>query len=109
MLAQAEQIRAAQQLTDEQVGQLVRQTRSRTKTACTHAAPSARARHPAAAAEEKKARKAPASVILARRSRSRCWEGEGQQRRRAVEQRAPSYDLHPYPIVVFSYIKANWY
>jgi hypothetical protein len=48
-------------------------------------------------------------VILARRSRSRCWEGEGQQRRRAVEQRAPSYDLHPYPIVVFSYIKANWY
>jgi len=35
MLAHAEQIRAAQQLTDEQVGQLVQQTRSRTKAART--------------------------------------------------------------------------
>ena len=43
MLAHAEQIRAAQQLTGEQVGQLVRQTRSRTKAARTQAAPLTRA------------------------------------------------------------------
>jgi hypothetical protein len=41
MLAHAELIRAAQQLTDEQVGQLVQQTRTRTKAARTQAAPSA--------------------------------------------------------------------
>jgi len=41
-LAHAEQVRAAQQLIEEQVGQLVRLTRSRTKAA-TQAAPSARA------------------------------------------------------------------
>ena len=41
MLAHAEQIRATQQLTNEQVGQLVRQTRSRTKANRTQAAPSA--------------------------------------------------------------------
>ena len=35
MLAHAEQIGAAQQLTDEQVGQLERQTRSRNKAART--------------------------------------------------------------------------
>ena len=40
MLAHAEQI-IAQQLTDEQVEQLVRQTRSRSKAALTQAAPSA--------------------------------------------------------------------
>jgi len=43
MLPHTEQIRAAQQLTDDQVGQLVWLTRSRTKAACTQAAPSARA------------------------------------------------------------------
>jgi len=43
MLAHAVQIRAAQQLIDEQVEQLMRQTRSCTKVACTQAAPSARA------------------------------------------------------------------
>ena len=42
MLAHTEQIRA-QHLTDEQVGQLVRQTKSRTKAASTQAAPSASA------------------------------------------------------------------
>ena len=41
MLAHAEQIRAALQLTHEQVDQLVRQIRSRTKAARTQAAPSA--------------------------------------------------------------------
>ena len=44
MLAHAEQIRAAQQLTGEQVGQLVRQTRSRTKAARTQSTPSTRTR-----------------------------------------------------------------
>ena len=41
MLEAAEQVRASLQLTDEQLGQLVRKTRSRTKSACTQAAPSA--------------------------------------------------------------------
>ena len=43
ILTHAEQIRAAQQLTVEQAGQLVRQTRSRSKAKRTQAAPSARA------------------------------------------------------------------
>jgi hypothetical protein len=43
LVAHAGLIRAAQQLTDEQVGQLVRQTKSRTKAASTQAAPSASA------------------------------------------------------------------
>ena len=41
VLEAAEQVRASQQLTDEQLGQLVRKTRSRTKAARTQAAPSA--------------------------------------------------------------------
>jgi len=43
MLARAEQVRAAQQLTGEQLEQLVRHTRSCTKAARTQTAPSARA------------------------------------------------------------------
>jgi len=39
VLEAAEQVRASQQLTDEQLGQLVRKTRSRTKAARTQAAP----------------------------------------------------------------------
>ena len=42
----------AEQLTDEQVGQLVRQTRSRTKAARTQAAPSARTNGAAVIEEE---------------------------------------------------------
>jgi len=41
VLEAAEQVRASQQLTDEQLGQLVRKTRSHTKAARTQAAPSA--------------------------------------------------------------------
>ena len=41
VLEAAEQVRASQLLTDEQLGQLVRKTRSRTKAARTQAAPSA--------------------------------------------------------------------
>ena len=40
-LEAAEQVRASQQLTDEQLGQLMHKTRSRTKAARTQAAPSA--------------------------------------------------------------------
>ena len=39
VLEAAEQVRASLQLTDEQLGQLVRKTRSRTKAARTQAAP----------------------------------------------------------------------
>ena len=68
MLAHAEQIRAVQQLTDEQVGQMVRQTRSRTKahpsrTINTSKAPSSSS---SIAAAVRRARRAPAAVIVAR-------------------------------------------
>jgi hypothetical protein len=49
MLAHAEQMREAQQLTDEQVGQLMRKTRSRTEAARTQAAAAAAAAVAAAA------------------------------------------------------------
>jgi hypothetical protein len=95
MLAHAEQIRATQQLTNEQVGQLVRQTRSRTKAACTQTAPSARASTSKAHISSnssttavKRTRRSPAAVVVAKWSRSRFWAGEGQPRRSAVEQRA---------------------
>jgi len=50
VLEAAEQVRASQQLTDEQLGQLVRITRSRTKAACTHQLVQAQAQHATAAA-----------------------------------------------------------
>jgi len=49
----------------------------------------AQARHPAAAAAA--VRRAPASVIVARRSR--FWGEEGQKRCRAGEQRASGYNM----------------
>jgi len=105
MLAHAEQIRA-QQLTDEQVEQLVRQTRSSTKTARTQAAPSAcaqaQAEAAAAAAAMRRARRAPASVIAATRSRLGGGGGPGQKRCRAGEQRASGYNISfPYYDVLF--------
>ena len=63
MLAHAEQMREAQQLTDEQVGQLMRKTRSRTEAARTQAAAAAAAA--VAAAAVRWGRRAPASVIVA--------------------------------------------
>jgi len=50
VLEAAEQVRASQQLTDEQLGQLVRITRSRTKAARTHQLVQAQAQHATAAA-----------------------------------------------------------
>ena len=50
VLEAAEQVRASQQLTDEQLGQLVRKTRSRTKAARTHQLVQAQAQHATAAA-----------------------------------------------------------
>jgi len=50
VLEAAEQVRASQQLTYEQLGQLVRKTRSRTKAARTHKLVQAQAQHVTAAA-----------------------------------------------------------
>ena len=90
VLAHAEQFRVAQQLTIEQMGQLVQQIRSRTKTAPKphHQHVQVQAMHPAAAAAAvRRARRDPAAVMITRRSKSRFGGGEVQQRRRAVEQR----------------------
>ena len=66
-----EQIRAAQQLTDEQMGQLVRQARHAPRLPAPklhHQHAQAQARHPAAAAAAavRRARKAPAAVTVVR-------------------------------------------
>jgi len=50
VLEAVEQVRASQQLTDEQLRQLVRNTRSRTKAARTHQLVQAQAQHATAAA-----------------------------------------------------------
>ena len=85
--------RRAQQLTDEQVGQLVQQTRSRTKAARTQAAPSACAstsKAPSSSSSSSSSEVSKESASSRDGGLKKQIFGEGQQRRRALEQRASS-------------------
>jgi len=69
VLEAAEQVRASQQLTDEQLGQLVRKTRSRTKAARTHQLVQAQAQHATAAARRASAMRTVTATAIAMATR----------------------------------------
>ena len=69
VLEAAEQVRASLQLTDEQLGQLVRKTRSRTKAARTHQLVQAQAQHATAAARRASAMRTVTATAIAMATR----------------------------------------